>query len=344
MDEGMREGQTVSKKLRVLVSIALLTWLAWRTDWGQIGQAFVHLHFGLWLGAVGLYLLAQLASAWRWRLLAQPLGFHGSLYEFLRVYFVGMFFNLLLPTSVGGDVVRAWYLDGGSGRRMPAFLSVFVDRFSGLLVLLVLACVAELLCPIPLPWWIGASTWTTAACAALGLLALPAVARRLEEWDSSKTRIGQRLCALTLSLSRFLSLFYRRTRLLLVTTALSLLIQVVNVLLVGLIGRALETPIPVSYYGIVVPMVTLLTLLPVSLNGMGVREGGMVLFLTPLGISSATALSLSLLWFSVFAVASLMGGGVYFFSNLSRPGEPVDDPFVGRDSDQGRARQPKAAA
>jgi uncharacterized membrane protein YbhN (UPF0104 family) len=102
--------------------------------------------------------------------------------------------------------------------------------------------------------------------------------------------------------------------------------------------------VPASYYGIAVPMVTLLTLLPVSLNGMGVREGGMVLFLAPLGIPSSTALTLAFLWFSVFVAASMFGAGIYLFGNLSRPGEQAHDPFIGGDSDQGRTRQPKAAA
>jgi uncharacterized membrane protein YbhN (UPF0104 family) len=132
--------------------------------------------------------------------------------------------------------------------------------------------------------------------------------------------------------------------LLLVTTALSLLVQGINVILLWLIGRAIDAPVPASYCGIVVPMVTLLTLLPVSLNGMGVREGGMVLFLAPLGIPSAMAVSLAFLWFSVFVAASLFGAAIYLFGNFSQPGERAHDSLVGHHPDQGRARQPKAAA
>ena len=179
----MSTNKAVTKILRVVVSAALLIWLAWRTDWHQVGQVFRHLRLELWLSAVGLFLLAQVVSAVRWRLLAQPLGFQAPLRDFLRFYFVGMFFNLLLPTSVGGDVVRAWYLDGRSGRRLAAFLSVFVDRFSGLLVLLTLACLADILCPIALPLWIEASLWATAGCAVMGLLSIPALARRLAVWS-----------------------------------------------------------------------------------------------------------------------------------------------------------------
>jgi uncharacterized protein (TIRG00374 family) len=348
----------VSKKLRLFVSIALVAWLAWRTDWGEVGHAFSHLRLELWVLAVGLFLLAQVASAIRWRLLAQPLGFLSPLREFVGLYFVGMFFNLLLPTSVGGDVVRAWYLDGESGRRLAAFLSVFVDRFSGLLILLALACVANLFCPITLPAWVGASVWSTAGCAVVGLICLPCLARfaehRVQSAEVNRTNspvpgnafraLRSGLCSLTLSLSESLTLLLGHRRLLLGTTALSMLVQGINVILLWLIGRAIDAPVPASYCGIVVPMVTLLTLLPVSLNGMGVREGGMVLFLAPLGIPAATAVSLAFLWFSVFVAASLFGAAIYLFGNFSRPGERTHDPFVGHHPDQGRTRQPKAAA
>jgi uncharacterized protein (TIRG00374 family) len=332
----------------------MLGWLAWRTDWGQVVQVFLHLRLELWLVAVGLYLLAQVVSAARWRLFAQPLGFQSSLRRFISLYFVGMYFNLLLPTSIGGDVVRAWYLDGASGRRLPAFLSVFVDRLSGLLILLALACVADLLCPIPMPGWIGASVWATAGSAALSLMLVPAATRLMGGWEpeiaegtahhtGSRTPLSA-LRHLTFALSQSLALLVSRTRLLFSTTVLSLLVQGISVMILWLICRAIGTPVPASYCGIVVPMVTLLTLLPVSLNGMGVREGGMVMFLAPLGISSAAALSLALLWFSVFMAASLFGAAVYLFGNFTQPGERTHGPSIGRDPDQGRAGQLEAAA
>jgi glycosyltransferase 2 family protein len=361
-----KRGKNVTKKFRPLVSLGMLSWLALRTDWDQVGKVFLHLRLELWFTALGLFLLAQVASAARWHLFARPLGFQNPLRQFICLYFVGMFFNLLLPTSIGGDVVRAWYLDGAPGRRLPAFLSVFVDRLSGLLILLALACVADVLCPIALPRWIGASVWATAASAVLGLVLVPTVGRCMNARESERVEppppsaerpyggswaprsalrgLSSRLSALTLSLSQSLTLLFGRARLLLGTTVLSLLVQGVNVMILWLIGRAIDAPIPASYCGIVVPMVTLLTLLPVSLNGMGVREGGVVLFLAPLGISSATALSLALLWFSVFVAASLLGAAIYLWGSFSQPGEGADGPFIGRDSDQGRTRQFEAAA
>src|SRR5262249_1186810 len=125
---------------------------------------------------------------------------------------------------------------------------------------------------------------------------------------------------------------------------LSVLVQSANVVLVWLVGRALGAEVPASYYWILVPVVTLLTLLPISLNGMGVREWGTVLMLAPLGVSEATALTLAFLWFATFSVVSLGGAIFYLWGRFPRFEVRPDDEPVRGDPDQGREGQPRAAA
>jgi uncharacterized membrane protein YbhN (UPF0104 family) len=325
----------VSKKLRLLVSAAILGWLAWRTDWAQLTAAFGQLHLGLWLAAVALYALTQFVSALRWQGLARPLGFTRPLRDYAGFYFIGMYFNLMLPTSVGGDVVRAWYLDGGSGRRFAAFFSVLLDRGSGLLLLLALACLGTALAPIDLPGWVAACVWGTAGCALLGLALVPVLLRHGGR-VGQRLRVGQ-MCRMIRPLLT--------VRLIAWAALLSLAVQALNVVLVWLIGLAIAAPVPAGYYWVVVPMVSLLTVLPLSLNGMGIREGGMILFLAPVGVGQGTALCLALLWFAAFSTASLAGGLVYLFGSFPRPsGEVLSDGSVGGDSGQGRAGQRPCAA
>src|SRR5262245_36499244 len=169
--------KSVSKILRLLISVVLLGVLAARTDWAQVASAFAGLRLEWWLAAAGVYLAVQVLSALRWKVLAGPLGFDQPLRRFTGFYFIGMFFNLFLPTSVGGDVVRAWYLDGGSGRRLAAFVSSFVDRLSGLTVLVGMACVATAFCPPGTPAWVTWSAWAAGVCTLAGLLSLPVLAR-----------------------------------------------------------------------------------------------------------------------------------------------------------------------
>jgi uncharacterized membrane protein YbhN (UPF0104 family) len=352
----------VRKYWRPLGSLILVGLLVWRIDWRQVASAFVHLDVTYWLLALGLYLLTQGVSAVRWQMLGHTLGLGGRWRDYLGHYFVGMFFNLVLPTSVGGDVVRAWYLgrqDGAtppSGRRMAAFLSVLADRVNGFAVLIAVACLATLCCPTPLPGWIlGTAAGMGTACL-LGLASLPML-----PWLRGKLphpRLTHLLDGAILCL--------RDRRSLVAVTLLSLVVQLANVVLAWLVGVGLGLQVPPLYYGVLIPLVSILTLLPISLNGMGLREAGTVLLLAPLHIDSASAVTLSLLIFAVYTAASLLGGIVYLFGSRSplsavryppsasaesesRTAEGVKeasghaDP-VGGDSDQGRMREPPAAA
>jgi uncharacterized membrane protein YbhN (UPF0104 family) len=321
----------VSKLIRIGVSAALLTWVASRMDWPQVGEAFARLRLELWLAAVALLVATQVVSAWRWRIMARSLGFDRPLPHLVGYYFIGMYFSLLLPTSVGGDVVRAWYLDGGSGRRLGAFATVFLDRLSGLIVLLAMACLSVALYPASaLPSWIPWSVWGTCAAIVTGVAALPFLARWMKNGELRAQQVKTVLATL------------RRPGVLASTTALSAIVQVANVGLVWLVGQALQVPVPASFYWILVPMVSLLTLLPISVNGMGVREGATAILLAPLGIGENAGVTLAFLWFTVFAATSLLGGIVYLFGRFPKP--ESDHEAIDRDPDQGRARQSRAAA
>jgi uncharacterized membrane protein YbhN (UPF0104 family) len=318
--------------LRIAISISLLAVLVWRMNWQQLGQAFRQLQFQYWFAALGIYLAAQMISAFRWQALARPLGFEGPLSRYGAFYFVGMFFNMMLPTSVGGDVVRAWYLDNRPGRRLHALVSVLVDRASGLLVLLGLACVAMALCPIILPRWVSLSVWATALAALAGILLLPF----LHRWTSRFDRPHRLL--------RAVAVYRRCPRLLIGTSILSLIVQAANVGIVWIIGKGMDLHIPDSYYWIFVPMVTLLTMLPVSLNGMGVREGSTIVFLTPVNIAAGDAFSLSVIWFTVFVAASLLGWLVYLLGCYPKPAVEAEHEALCCHPDQGRTGESPTAA
>ncbi len=330
----------MNKLLRLAVSVALLTWIGWRTNWSDVSRAFSNLRVEWWLAALGLLLVCQVASARRWQLFARALRFERSVKQLSAFYLIGMYFNLLLPTSVGGDVVRVWYLDAGSGRRLAAFASVFLERLNGLLLLIFVACVGVVCSPVPLPLWISAAVWGIAVCAALGLSSLPLLSR----WRLLPAKRQEQM--------RSFVQILKEPRALAEATLLSLFVQVSNIVVVWLISQALGLDVAFSYFWVLVPMVTLLTLLPISVNGMGVREGGTALFLAPLGVPESGSVTLSFLWFAVFLAVSVMGSFVYLFGAFPKP---MDAPAsssedgnhhgpVDRDSDQGREGQLGKAA
>jgi uncharacterized membrane protein YbhN (UPF0104 family) len=355
------------KKLgwRLVGSGALLGVIAWRLDWARVGAAFAGLRLSLWLAAVGLYLVAQVISSVRWRMLARVLHLGGTVRQYVWWYYIGTFFNMCLPTSVGGDVVRAWYLARQAGptplgRKTSAAVSVLADRLSGLALLCVLAVGAALCSPVPLDGWMTACVAAIGIGLVAGLCSLPLARRCLTAWP------GLLPAGVRLKVERLLDtvLLYRgHGRVLLSTTVLSAVIQVLNAVLVWMTSVALGLEVPLTWYCLAVPLVTLLTLLPISLNGMGLREVGYVVLLRPAGVDAAHAVTLAFLGFAVTLVSSLAGLGC-LISNSERGarnselpelrtpssalrvrggGASDDDPVRG-DPDQGRTRQPPAAA
>jgi uncharacterized membrane protein YbhN (UPF0104 family) len=319
--------------LRVGGSVALLAFVAWWTDWHRVGAAFQRLDWRFWLAALALHVVTQVVSTWRWQMFARELGLGGTFREYLSYYFVGMFFNLVLPTSVGGDVVRAWYLahrpGPKNGQRMPAFVSVLADRVSGVVVLAFVACVATALCPIALPPVITYTVVGVGAAAASGVVGLPILNRLLHQPRFATKRLYhlQRLTAGGM-------VYYRNGRLIAGTTAISVFVQVNSVIVMALIGLGLGLPVPPLYYGILMPLMTLLTLLPVSVNGVGLREMSTVLLLNQLPatpVSEAEAVTLAFLLFVAQSAAALVGiipylaGGLQHFDAAAAEKESKEE-------------------
>lgn len=326
-----------SSYIRIAVSAFLLGIVAWRTDWNIVREKFANLNWGLWLLAIGVSVAAQGFSARRWQLFAREMQFVRTLPQYFAFYLIGAFFNLVFPTSVGGDVVRVLYLDAKSGRKLAAFASVFLERVNGLLVLIGVACVGVLVTPIPLPGWIHAIVWSVGGCALAGIIALPLLQRwplvPLERRVQMKALLDQ----------------VHAPRVLGEATLMSVLVQVSGVIGLWLIALSLGIDLPPAYFCILGPMVSLLTLLPITMNGMGVRELGTIVFLAPLSVNEDAAKTLAFLWFASSVAISLLGGLVYLFGANLRAGaaaaqEGIGHGSVDRDSDQGREGEYKKAA
>jgi uncharacterized membrane protein YbhN (UPF0104 family) len=304
---------------RLVGSVALVIFLIWRlrADGDRVLAAFAGLDIRFFVAAFFLHVATQIVSAWRWRMFAVAVKLGGSIRSYFSYYFVGMFFNLVLPTSVGGDVVRAWYLahhgGNGHGRRMPAFLSVLADRISGVIVLALVACTAALFCPVALPGTIVACVAGVGAGAIAGVIGLPILNRYLQARESLSTHLERlrRIAAGGMD-------YYRNVPLTVKTTLLSIFVQVNSVLVMALIGEGLGLQVPLGYYGIVMPLVSLLTLLPVSVNGMGLREFSTVLLLAPMGVGQAEAVTLAVLLFAAQTAAGLLGFFPYLLGGVQR--------------------------
>ena len=133
--------------LRGATSAALLGLIAYRTDWGAIGENFHKLSTGVIVLALAINLGAQVFLAIRWHLALLTLRVTAPFTTVLRCYWLGLFFNLFLPSSIGGDVARAYYLYRERRQPQLAGASSLLDRWAGLLALLLMAAIAARILP-----------------------------------------------------------------------------------------------------------------------------------------------------------------------------------------------------
>ena len=178
----MRLGPRARRSVRIAVSVALAVYILVDVDRGDLKRALSGVRPGLFAGALLLYIVGQVLSAYKWAVLGRSVGLDRPLAEYTRFYFIGMFFNLFGPSTVGGDVVRALYL--GEGRRRGVALnSVLFDRGSGLALLMALAATGLLLFPgygFPWPLTVGIVGGSSAPARLVGLPAARAAAPSAE--------------------------------------------------------------------------------------------------------------------------------------------------------------------
>lgn len=288
--------------LKIIVSAGLLIYIARRVDFQETGRFLARADVPLLVLAFALYLVGQVLSAFKWRELAAAVGFAAPASRFVAYYFIGMFFNAFGFGTVGGDVIRALYLAGSGGRRGLALNTVVADRVSGLLVLLAVALGALLLLhhyqlPAAIYWGVvGASSGLLA-----GWRLLPHVLPLVLAPENRLRRL----------IERDLAPYWSDAGLLARVGALSLGFHLSQIGVLVLLIRALRVGVPWPYCFVFGPLVNIVSAVPVSLNGLGVREGGYVYFLAHVGVPRDSAVAFALAWFGLVMLAGSIGGLVY---------------------------------
>jgi len=293
--------------LRALVSVGIVVYILVDVDTEDLVRTLGGLRIWPLVGAFLLYLLSQVLSAYKWSRLGRAVGFGQSVTDYVRFYFIGMFFNLFGPSTIGGDVVRALYL--GEGRRPGvAVNSVLFDRVSGLALLMALGAAALVAFPeYGLPWPLTAGIVGGGVALVLGWWMCPRLARLLPARNRIRLHVEQ------------LEPFWGDRGMLLAVAATSLAFHVTQVAVQYVLARAAGVTVPFSYCLIFHPVISVMTALPFSIGGLGVREGGYLYFLTRIDVDDSVAVTIGLSWFAVTVVAGLLGGALFVASGAELP-------------------------
>jgi uncharacterized protein (TIRG00374 family) len=298
---------------KCVLAAILLGWIGHRIDLVHSLAAAASASLSLLLLVYSLDLVGCFLVAWRWTVLLQVHGVSAPLTVLMKSVMVASFFNNFLPSTVGGDAMRAYdsYRLGQS--KGTAVSAVLVDRLLGLVALSLLA-----LCSLPfVPEFSGSRTLLAVMVVLLGT-GLAAVTWAI--FSEGAPLLASRLpvCYLPVTLTglfaRFWGAFrvYRGQPMVLARAlGLSLVLQGSVVLAYVLLAQSLRLPVAALSFCWIVPLTLFVTMVPISINGIGLRENAMVLFLGMHGVTGTDAVAYAWLLYAGSLVWGAVGGIVY---------------------------------
>lgn len=318
--EGARPRAFIAPVLKAVVSIALLWILFARVDVGRLWSV-ARTAAPAWLAAaLALYLLMVLTSAWRWGLLLRAQGLRFSFGTLTSSFLVATFFNNFLPSNIGGDVVRIADTAPAAGSKTLATTVVLIDRGIGLLGLVLMAALGATAGPRTFsasgggvgPGMLWAGFGLAAMIATPALLMPQGLARMLKplrflhpEW------VDERIARLTTALARF----RESPESLAGCFAGAVAVQTLLVAFYLAIAHSMRIPVGFAELAVIVPITFIVQMLPVSMNGFGVREATFGFYFGRLGLPLESALLVSFMGAALIMLFSLSGGVTYALRN-----------------------------
>ena len=311
-----------------LVVSALLLWILVNKigdSWEDAAPKATAATFAWLFGALVLTFVAVVLSAVRWSTVLQALGLHEPFRRLLSLYFAGQFMGNVLPSTIGGDALRVSRLAKDNGESPTTFASVVLERMSGWVVLPVLTLFALLINPGLRDLGRASMIAFVTATATLSLLVIvlfltsregKGIEGRFEHNEGWRSFTG----AVRFGI-RKLSHEPAATSRILATGLAYQLILIASALMAA---KALGMPTAVGPTALLafVPAVLIAQVLPISISGLGVREGLFVLFLHPLGVPQSQAIALGLLMYLLNLVVSLFGAPAFAVGHRVRPSAP----------------------
>ena len=299
---------------RIAVAAGLTGYILWRSDPSAVAAAATGVDWRRIGVAVLLVLIDRALMAYRWVALLctiesdrrPPIG------PLMRVFFVSTFVGTFLPASVGGDIVRSYSLARLNVDAGDAVASVLMDRLLGvasvlLMALAGLALARDLLQNAAI---VGGLVVAAAACAAtLVLIFSPRAAALVSRAASllpfaAVRRTGAKVVD---SIRKYAA----HSPQLLAVLACSIVVQALRVFQAFYLGRSLGIDAPLAAYFAFIPLILLIMLLPITINGLGTSQAAFVWFFARAGVTSAAAFALSVLFVALGIVGNLPGALLY---------------------------------
>lgn len=312
--------------LKVLGTAALVAFLLTKLPLREVEAAMSHPHWGWLAASLVVYGVSAVLGAWQWALILRGVGIDAGWGDVSRLYHIGLFFNNFLPANIGGDAWKILDLGARDGRRAGVLGATMLDRLIGLAALTVLACLAMALAAalhVPLPRvtlvLLPIGVLLFAALAALlsrrlgGLLV--AVARRV-----GLARLAGPLTHFTDDLARVAPRVGWLNGIFGLSVGIQFLRLATHLLAAWGLGFSISGASALQLM-VLIPLLALSLTLPISINGIGLRESVSAGLLTWAALAAPQAVAMELAAYLVQVAYSLVGG--VFLWRRRRPGAPA---------------------
>ena len=282
-----------------------------RDEYPHILRTFASTKVPVFLLGLIIFVFAISVASIRLKLLIGAQGIKVTLKEALSLTFIGYFFNNFLPTSIGGDVVKAYYLAKKTDNKAGAYASVFVDRLIGLFTMIFMAFAArffveEGVVDPTLRYIIYAITLSSIVFIVL------MTNKRLVQKFSFLFFVINPIKEKLKKVYEVIHRYQYQKALMLKSFLISFISQMLFFLSLGVLALSIGSIIHAKDLLIKMPIVSMMSLLP-SINGLGLREGSTVVLFGPL-IGHDKAFAMSILWLLILLCVSIAGGLIYAFS------------------------------
>jgi len=268
-----------------------------------------------WLMLAFIYIpIIDFVSTIKWHYLAKKLGFGAGLLRLFVFYIVGRFFNLVLPSSIGGDIIRIHLLARENKRYAQAAAVVFVERLTGVITLVALAVFSVFIALEKFDViWLNIAF--IIALIGLGILAWVIIDDRffktIERSLGGKNKVLDEILVKSLKFKNAINLYRTDSRSIFVAFLYSLLFYLFAILNVWITAMVFQDNASLSSMFIAVPIIMFIMNIPLSVGGIGITEFGYTFVLSLLGFAPEIALSIALLMRLKTLFAAVIGAGIY---------------------------------
>lgn len=307
---------------KIIISVGLIIFLIWKISPGKLIPLVSNMNLAYLFVAVVVFFTSSLLGSLQWNLLLNAGGVRLMFPKAFRLYFVGLFFNNFLPTNVGGDAMKIFDVTRSGNDPHKVFAITLLDRVIGISTLCILALIAALLLlptgrvynlPLYIIVFIGCITPVMLLALNKSLSsAVRSLFGRINLWN-----LGERFDTILNHLGSFRTFRLLMLKLSLLAISVQFLRVATHVFVSRALGIELDGVNFLCFY-VFIPLLGLIMILPISLNGLGVREGTGILLFTTVGFSSEQALLLEFITYVVMVVVSL-AGGIFFLRRHIKP-------------------------